>query len=234
VSRTIIFVDDEQDLCDLYGELYASADLEVHCFTDLTQAEDFVHKNQVALAFIDYRMPTMNGIDFRHRLPQQLPCVLLSGEYFEHEPLGFKKILEKPLKRIVFEQILQQYANDQVTPAVLVNPYKCIFNHLPQEVHVWQVIKDSNLQIKTWKLIDANESALASWGKKIEDVVGKRAEEIFPEANPTQQFLPIVQKVMKTKEPYTWTEFFRGTGQRLEMTTIPYGDKFISISMVLD
>ena len=64
------------------------------------------------------------------------------------------------------------------------NIYFETFKGLSAEVHIWQLIKDSSGKITSWKLIDANPTALKAWGKNLDDIKGKKTEEIFTNTDP--------------------------------------------------
>lgn len=117
----------------------------------------------------------------------------------------------------------------QLTSSEAKHLYFDVFQHLSVEVHIWQLVRDADGSIVSWKLIDANPRALNSWGKSLEEVKGKRTEEIFLGADPVKQFFPIIEKIYATNSPIVWEEFFPGTKQTLQMTTIPLGEFFISI-----
>jgi PAS domain-containing protein len=106
--------------------------------------------------------------------------------------------------------------------------HQTLFDHLLYEVHVWELVRDEQGAIKTWRLLDANPAALNSWGKSREEVIGKLTDQIFPGANATEQFMPIVQEIFKTGQPHHWESHFPGTDQTLMMVTIPLGERFIS------
>lgn len=105
--------------------------------------------------------------------------------------------------------------------------FRELFENLIDEVHLWKVIRDKTGKIMGWQLVDANPAALKSWGKSIHEVTGKTANEIF-EADAHAQFMPIVEKIFTTGEPYYWEEYFSATDQHLYMESIPFGDYFIS------
>ncbi|WP_100643482.1 PAS domain-containing hybrid sensor histidine kinase/response regulator [Alteromonas facilis] len=118
--------------------------------------------------------------------------------------------------------------NELATLKASDNRYRSLFEHLLYEVHVWELVRDDKGTIITWKLVDANPAALKSWGKKLSDVVGNTTDAIFPHANATQTFLPIINKIFSDNKPHTWEAFFPGTNQWLYMISIPLGDLFIS------
>ncbi len=106
--------------------------------------------------------------------------------------------------------------------------YKTIFEHMTNEVHIWELVRNEKGKILTWKLKDANPAALKSWGKKREEVIGKVTNDIFDDENATQTFMPIVEKIFSNMQPYYWQTYFAGTNQILDMISIPIGEYFIS------
>jgi CheY-like chemotaxis protein len=224
----VVFVDDEIDLCELYEEYFSNSEVFVKSFTDLDTAEKYIYSNPVSIIFIDYRMPKLNGAVFRRKLPADISCYLVTGEFLQEIPEGFVDMVEKPLQPEIFEAILKKHGSAFHSKENTFNPYRALFENMEQEVHIRKVIKDSKGRIKTWALVDANKTALGVWGRKIEDVVGKTTEEIFPDTNAVEKFMPVVEKIFKDGKPFTWREYFKGTNQLLEMTSIPCGEYFIS------
>lgn len=105
--------------------------------------------------------------------------------------------------------------------------YHNLFNNLIDEVHVWKVIRDKDNDIQSWELVDVNASALRSWGKTKEQVVGRNAIELFGEVS-IKIFKPVVESIFKTNQPYSWESYFEPTNQYLAMDSIPFGEYFIS------
>lgn len=108
------------------------------------------------------------------------------------------------------------------------NLYKAVFDSVVSEVHIWELVRDADHRIVTWRLIDANQLALKNWGKKLEEVKGKTTDDIFPGANASRLFMPIIEKIFTENKAYSWENYFPGTDQTLQMTTIPLGNLFIS------
>ena len=226
---TVIFVDDESDLCELYVENFSSPGLNVKTFTDLEAAERAVREGGTRIVFIDYRLAELSGVEFRAKLPREVPCYLVTGEFVKETPAGFMDVLQKPLRPEVFEAILRKHHIVLQTEPQEFDPYRALFAYIKAEVHIWKIVRGSSGKIQTWTLVDANQPALTVWKKKIEEIVGKTTEEIFPHSNAVQRFLPIVEKIFDEGRPHTWREYFKGTDQILEMTSIPCGEYFISI-----
>lgn len=108
---------------------------------------------------------------------------------------------------------------------------RALYNAAPFEVHVWELLRDVEGNILTWKLLHANPSALAGWGKPLAAVQGKTTDEIFPDSGATARFMPIVQQVFASGTVQEWEQLLPDTGQLLRMISIPLGDRFISCGM---
>ncbi|MEW9799468.1 hybrid sensor histidine kinase/response regulator [Alteromonas sp. CYL-A6] len=104
--------------------------------------------------------------------------------------------------------------------------YQVLFHNMQHEVHVWELVYDGD-RIKTWRLIDANEVALASWQREREHIIGKETDAIFGKGT-TKLFMPIVEKIYAEQKPHTWESYFEATDQTLSMTSIPCDGYFIS------
>jgi PAS domain S-box-containing protein len=106
--------------------------------------------------------------------------------------------------------------------------YRNLFENMTEEVHFWQLVRDGEGQIKTWRLVDANPPALATWGiKSIEEIRGKTTDEIFGPGS-TQHYMPIVQKIMKEGSPYFFEDYFEHLDKYFRFTSVPVGDYFIT------
>mgnify|MGYP001078528219 CR=1 FL=1 len=106
-----------------------------------------------------------------------------------------------------------------------------LYEQAPLEVHVWKLRYGDRGQIVGWTLVHANSRALEAWGRSLDQVVGKNNEELFPGSDSTGLFLPIVERIVSTGEPYEWEEGIPDTYQILRMTSIPVDDHFISCGM---
>jgi PAS domain S-box-containing protein len=106
--------------------------------------------------------------------------------------------------------------------------YRRFFEHAPLEVHIWQVVRDTRQAIVNWRLVDANPAALTSWGRRLEEVLGRTADEIFPDTGAVRSFLPVVEAIMASSQPRQWEMPFAATGQVLRMVSVPVGDCFVS------
>jgi len=109
--------------------------------------------------------------------------------------------------------------------------YRSLFENMLHEVHIWELVRDEAGVIKTWKLVDANPTALNSWDKTLSEIVGKTADDIFPKSHATELFMPVVKKIFEEGVPHIWESYFADTRQLLQMVSIPCGEYFISTGL---
>ncbi len=106
MTLKLVFVDDEEELGELYEEYFVDVGHEVVTFADPLEAEAYLNNNPVDLCFIDYRMPVIDGLELRTRIPATLHCYLLSGELELDCPQGFEGKLQKPIRIEQIEAII--------------------------------------------------------------------------------------------------------------------------------
>ena len=105
--------------------------------------------------------------------------------------------------------------------------YRNLFMNMTEEVHFWQIVRDTNGRIITWRLVDANPPTLKTWGKHLDDIVGKTTEEIFgPGA--TDHYMPVVEKILSEGIPYSFEDYFPNLDKYFRFTSVPLGDYFIT------
>jgi diguanylate cyclase (GGDEF)-like protein/PAS domain S-box-containing protein len=129
--------------------------------------------------------------------------------------------LEQRVRELEASQTLREQSEEQ---------YRNLFENMMHEVHLWKLVRDEQGAIKTWRLLEANPAALKAWGKNRSEIVGKTTNEIFA-YDATAQFMPIVQKIFAEGKPYTWEAYFPPTAQFFHMTSIPFGEYFMSTGM---
>jgi PAS domain S-box-containing protein len=106
--------------------------------------------------------------------------------------------------------------------------YRNLFENMAEEVHYWQIVRDEDGRIKTWRLVDANPPTLKSWGRRTaEEIRGKTTDEIFgPGA--TEHYMPVVEKIMTEGIPYSFEDYFPNLDKYFRFTSVPFGDFFIT------
>jgi DNA-binding NtrC family response regulator len=103
--KSIVLVDDEVDLVQLFSDALKSAGLEVIQFDNPIKALEYVrnYHSNISLVLTDWRMPQMNGLELTKRvseIDEEIKIVLMSA--FEIEQDQLKEInvgdyLKKPI-----------------------------------------------------------------------------------------------------------------------------------------
>lgn len=103
-----------------------------------------------------------------------------------------------------------------------------IFEHLTVEVHLWEIVHDSNGGIETWKLAYANPPALRTWGQpNLESIKGKTTDEIFGKGA-TKHYKHVVEKIIAEGSPYSYQDYFPNIDRYFHFTSVPLGDYFVT------
>lgn len=107
-SESILFDDDEIDLCDAYGDILIMQGYRVQTTTSSRNALSEFNKNPGGydLVITDYTMPEMDGIELSRRIHEQkqkIPIILISGlqqllSDEELEPAGVAAKYSKPIE----------------------------------------------------------------------------------------------------------------------------------------
>ncbi|HEX2406232.1 MAG TPA: response regulator [Nitrososphaeraceae archaeon] len=99
---SIVVVDDEQDLVELFSEMLKSNGYDVHAFTDPIAALKHVKDTpkMYSLLITDYRMDKLNGCELGIKIKElnnSIEVILISSyESIEGNRLGFE-LLNKPI-----------------------------------------------------------------------------------------------------------------------------------------
>lgn len=105
--------------------------------------------------------------------------------------------------------------------------YRELFNNMVEEVHFWELVRDEQGRIVTWRLKDANPPALTTWGRRLEEIRGRTADEIFGPGT-TAHYLPVVEKVMREGLPHAYEDYLPNLDRHFRFTTVPLGADFIT------
>ena len=97
MKKSILYLDDEQNLCQIFEEYVALlGDYEVRTFTDVEDALESHAQFPSDFAFIDYRLKDTTGDKLLQNFDESTETVLVSGELNLDAIRGFDKTLTKP------------------------------------------------------------------------------------------------------------------------------------------
>jgi DNA-binding NtrC family response regulator len=115
IPKSIIVVDDEHDLVDLFSDALSSNGYDVSSFTDPTIAFENIKKNldKYSLLITDFRMNDMNGCELGIKVKElnsDIQVIIISAyENVENNTANFE-VLSKPITI----QILIKKVNDHL------------------------------------------------------------------------------------------------------------------------
>ena len=109
---TILLVDDEPDLLDLYGEVLELMDHRVLRAHDGREALEIAHERRPDLVVTDWQMPRMNGMELCQRWVQDsqlrdVPIIMHSTARDPHAP-GVRAFVSKCAELREFEDAVNQ------------------------------------------------------------------------------------------------------------------------------
>jgi CheY-like chemotaxis protein len=101
--RTILIVEDDDDLRELFAEALRTEQYRVLCACNGREALDMLDEMRPCLVFLDMMMPVMSGVEVlealgrSQRLPA-LPVVVVSAVADRTEARGACRYLQKPIE----------------------------------------------------------------------------------------------------------------------------------------
>jgi DNA-binding NtrC family response regulator len=108
----IYYLDDEEDLLNLFKVFIVSDKVEVTTFNSATEAIACCQHTPPDLFFIDYRLADTTGDKVAEALDANIKKILLTGELDMDKAPLFEQVIKKPFKlshiKNVVEQVLSQ------------------------------------------------------------------------------------------------------------------------------
>lgn len=80
MSKLVVYVDDEESLCELFQWHLEYAGIQVATFVDPEEALNYVNSSEIGLIVCDYRMPGMDGLAFLNGFKKDTPFCLITGD----------------------------------------------------------------------------------------------------------------------------------------------------------
>lgn len=96
--RHIVYLDDEEDLTDLFEIYFENSDFTVVTFNDEDEAIEYCKKSEPDIIFIDYRLKSTTGDRVAAQLPSGIKKVLVTGDLMVNSEFKFDDMLSKPYR----------------------------------------------------------------------------------------------------------------------------------------
>lgn len=106
----IIYLDDEEDLLEIFVDAFSNDEIQVRAFADVEPTLAEIQRNPPDLLFIDYRLKKgQTGDKIALSLDPNLPKALITGELdLEFSQEIFRKIFRKPYQFSDIESFIQE------------------------------------------------------------------------------------------------------------------------------
>jgi DNA-binding NtrC family response regulator len=113
MKTTILYLDDEQDLADIFQETFTSDNVHVVAFTEPKDAVEFIKNNHVDIAFFDYLLVGTTGVEVARVNELTIPIIFITGQVdFVVDRPNFQ-VLGKPFDPGEILDIIDQYRETQ-------------------------------------------------------------------------------------------------------------------------
>ncbi len=131
-QRAIVIVDDEQEICELVSQVLAPLGEPIVYETDPVRAVELISKSHPVAVITDYRMPSMNGVEFCCEIKAihpDVPIILLTGNADKDVAIaalraGIEDIVEKPFRSEDLRARIKKWVERAKTPVNLLKSIK--------------------------------------------------------------------------------------------------------------
>ena len=103
----ITYVDDEQDLCEIFLESLEHCNFELSAFTSPEKAAEAARTCAPDVVIIDYRLPNTTGDKVALQFPKSAKFILLTGEINVASEFAFDRIVFKPIDFSSLELVIR-------------------------------------------------------------------------------------------------------------------------------
>jgi DNA-binding NtrC family response regulator len=105
----VLYVDDEKDLCENFEDLFSSPQVRVRTFTDPRLAVAAANQDPPDLAFLDFRLPELNGEQIARAMKREIPKYLITGDLAVRCDYPFVATFYKPYAFDEVKRVLDRY-----------------------------------------------------------------------------------------------------------------------------
>lgn len=111
MAINVVYIDDEELLCQMFKEYLHSAEINITVFTDEEIAIAHCNKSNPELIFIDYRLKKLNGADVAKVIIGDSIKILITGELNVIMDPCFDHKIEKPYRLAEIKKIIIKAAH---------------------------------------------------------------------------------------------------------------------------
>jgi DNA-binding NtrC family response regulator len=107
----VVYIDDENDLCEMFSEAFTTPDIHIRTYVDPNQALAGISQSPPHLIFIDFRLPNITGDKVALKMDPKIPKVLITGDLQVKEGAIFDRVFYKPVNFDQLELYLDSFVN---------------------------------------------------------------------------------------------------------------------------
>ncbi len=112
MTKTVYYLDDEVELCDVFSSFLNSQKISVKTFTNANEAIDYCNKFPPDLFLIDYRLTDTTGNIVANKISKDIRKILITGDLSVPEQDGFDEIICKPYSLTNMRTLIMKYIED--------------------------------------------------------------------------------------------------------------------------
>ena len=106
----VVYLDDEEVLCQMFKEYLQSDEINLTVFTDEEPAIACCNNTNPDLIFIDYRLKKSNGFDVAKIITSSSKKILITGELDVTMDMCFDNKIEKPYRLSAIKEFILETA----------------------------------------------------------------------------------------------------------------------------
>ncbi|MCK5845929.1 MAG: response regulator [Bacteroidales bacterium] len=116
-EKTIIIADDDSINIELISIILRNINANIVSFENGLKVIDYIADNHADIIILDIQMPILNGFETSQKLHEMgfdgailaLTALNTTNEMEKYEDYKFDEVIEKPIRRIEFLKIINQY-----------------------------------------------------------------------------------------------------------------------------
>lgn len=112
IKNTLIYIDDEEDLLEIFEILNSSLPVDLKTFNDSRQGLEFINSfsgSSKLLIFCDVTMPQIDGVKLKSLIKQDVEFYFVTADpFFKLKDVNEENILSKPLSPDTVKDICEK------------------------------------------------------------------------------------------------------------------------------
>lgn len=109
MSKVLLYyLDDEPELGEVLTDLIQTKQIIIRTFIKPADFLDAIALAPPTIVLIDYRLPLTNGVEVAKKVPQEIPCAIITGELEVQDRPPHIAYLSKPFEKDLILQFIEQ------------------------------------------------------------------------------------------------------------------------------